>query len=372
MDARWGSSAVVQLLEGGLLWAVLGVGCYACYTDVRWRRLSNTATWGLLGMGLAGHSAFWLLGMSGLVQMVGVWAVSFGVGYLLYRYGLWAAGDAKLFAAVAVALPPTLFRPAPLFSTAAPLWALLVNILLVNGLLVGVVGLWPRRRLASPAVTAGWRHSLWAALELAGLVALVLGLGSRLRGAPLHMVEAAALVLVSYLLAVRFIAAAYRRGLALPGLLWGFYLSWADGVGWLSLALWGFVWGVYLLYERLRRQGGGRFVQRWPVLALQPGMIPCQAVCSPAGTATAALYPQEQLPTDQEVLCYPGRPLTAGQVRRLRTLAAQGGFQRMADRLAVELTVPLAPAMLVGTVLTVLLAGRVMRPLAAGWPAWLG
>ena len=99
MDAHWGSTAVVQLLEGGLLWAVLGVGCYACYTDVRWRRLSNKATWGLLGMGLVGHSAFWLLGMSGLVQVVGLWAVSFGVGYLLYRYGLWAAGDAKLFMA---------------------------------------------------------------------------------------------------------------------------------------------------------------------------------------------------------------------------------------------------------------------------------
>jgi len=61
---------------------------------------------------------------------------------------------------------------------------------------------------------------------------------------------------------------------------------------------------------------------------------------------------------DQDALCYPGRPLTKGQVRRLRDQAAGAVLE-------VELAVPFAPILAAAGVLTVVLGGSVIQPLVA-------
>ena len=138
MDMLLNEMDPVFLLEWGLLCSIMVVASYTTYTDLSHREIPNSATWILLGLGLIGQIGLWVLGEVTLVQIGLSFLLGFAVGYLLFMYGFWGAGDAKLYWAMVAAIPSTLFGPKwPTFSLAffaldTPLWALLVNTILTN------------------------------------------------------------------------------------------------------------------------------------------------------------------------------------------------------------------------------------------------
>ena len=373
MEALLNDVGRVFSLELTMVWAIAIAGCYTTYTDIHFRHIPNGASWGLLAVGVVAQGLFWLWGAVELNQVGTVFLVGFAVSYVLYIfyiYGFWAPGDAKLFWAFVLVLPPTFFPSTSLASFNAPIWALLLNTLVLTCFVLLV--LWAvLRRGRSAEAQAGWDASQWLylGLELAGLVGLVLGFGSFLLKEAMTFVAVVVAVLVLYLLVDRFVPRSYRLTLALPGLILGGYTTLISEDWPIHLALWVVSWGVFFLYHLIRRLAPRFFVQALPIQALREGMVPRWALYAADGAGgyrCGAAVEQ-----GQDVLCYPGRPLTKKHVRTLHEKSAGGFFAPFGNELEVELAVPFAPIIAVSGVLTVVLGGSLIQPLIQLFAPWL-
>ena len=370
MEALLNDVGRVFLLELTMACAIAICGCYATYTDIHFRRIPNWASWGLLAVGFVGQGLFWLWGAVALEQAATVFLVGFAVSYVLYIYGFWAPGDAKLFWAVVLVLPPTFFPATSLSSFNAPIWALLLNTLVLTYFVLLV--LWAvLRRGWSAEAQAGWDPSQWLylGLELAGLVGLVLGVGAFLLKEAMTFVAVVVAVLVLYLLVDRFVPRSYRLTLALPGLILGGYTTLTSQDWLIHLALWVVSWGVFFLYHIIRRLAPRFFLQALPIQALREGMVPRLAIYAADGAREYRCGAAVE--QGQDVLCYPNRPLTKKHVRTLHEKSAGGSFAPFGSELEVELAVPFAPIIAVAGVLTVVLGGSLVNPLIQLFAPWL-
>ena len=362
MEALFNDFGRVFLVELVMACAIAIAGCYTTYTDIHFRHIPNWASWGLLAVGFIGQGLFWLWGAVELDQAATVFLVGFAVSYLLYIYGFWAPGDAKLFWAVVLVLPPTFFPATSLSSFNAPIWALLLNALVLTCFVLLV--LWAVLRPSRSAeARAGWDASQWlySGLELAGIVGLVLGLGAFLLAEAMTFVAVVVAVLVLYLLVDRFVPRRYRLTLALPGLILGSYTALTSQDWSIHLTLWVLSWGVFFLYHIIRRVAPRSFLQVMPIQALREGMVPRLAIY--AGDKAGKYRCGAEAGQGRDVLCYPGRPLTKGHVRTLHEKSAGGSFAPFGNELEVELAVPFAPIIAVAGVLTVVLGGSLVKPL---------
>ena len=151
------------LLEWVLLCSIMVIASYTTYTDISHREIPNSATWTLLGLGLIGQIGLWVLGEVEFVQIGLSFLLGFAVGYLLFMYGFWGAGDAKLYWAMVTAMPSTLFGEKwptvslAFFSLDTPIWALLVNTILTNT--VFLVVLLVIHKPKKPIETSASEHS---------------------------------------------------------------------------------------------------------------------------------------------------------------------------------------------------------------------
>ena len=368
MEALLNDFGRVFLLELMMACAITICGCYTTYTDIHFRQIPNWASWGLVAVGLIGQGLFWLWGQVELEQAGIVFLVGFAVSYLLYIYGFWAPGDAKLFWAFVLVLPPTFFPSTSLSSFNAPIWALLLNALVLTCFVLLV--LWAVLRPGRSAkAEASWDVSQWLylGLELAGLIGLVLGVGTFLLGEAMTFVEVVVAVLVLYLLVDRFVPRSYRLTLALPGLILGGYTALESGEWPIYLALWVVSWGVFFLYNIIQRLAPRSFLQAMPIQALREGMVPRLAIYA----ADSEYRCGAEVEQGQDVLCYAGRPLTKGQVRALHAKSADGAFAPFGNELEVELAIPFAPVIAIAGVLTVVLGGSLIKPLIQLFSPWL-
>ena len=267
-----------------------------------------------------------------------------------------APGDAKLFWAIVVALPPTLCPSGePLSLHAAPA-AVLVNALLCYLLAVLLVPLWRREdtHRASDKSPLG-REWVRAGAGLAGVTGWVLGVGTRALGGPLSYLEAFAATIVAYRLLDWKVRCVYWPAVVLPGLVVGAYNAWTRGPLPDCLVLWGAACATEGAYLHVRGWLGKAWVQQLPEALLAPGAVPHEPVR--AGTGQQA-----------EVVCGAGQPLTAKQVRRLQDLAATGTL-RVGALIELEQAFPFAPFATAGAVLAAGFAGNLVPPLVAlmGW-----
>ena len=372
MEALLNDFGHVFLLELIMACAIAISGCYTTYTDIHFRNIPNWASWGLLALGFVGQVLFWIWGQVELDRAGSVFLIGFAVSYLLYIYGFWAPGDAKLFWAFVLVLPPTFFPATSLSSFNAPIWALLLNALVLSCFVLLV--LWAVLRPdRSAEAKAGSDASQWLflGLELAGLVGLVLGFGTFLLAEAMTFVEVVVAVLVLYLLVDHFVPRSFRLTLALPGLILGGYTVLESGEWPIYLALWVVSWGVFFLYNIIQRIAPRFFLQAIPVRALREGMVPRLAVCAADKDGTEEYYCGAEVGQGQDMLCYAGRPLTKGQVRTLHEKSARGSFAQFGNELEVELAVPFAPIIAVAGVLTVVLGGSLIKPLIQLFSHWL-
>lgn len=120
----------MQLYEAFTLSTTLSCCCYASYTDIKFRKVRNTCSFGLIGFGLFNQVLLILLGESTIRYAVFLVLGGFLVSYLIYLVGIWAPGDSKIFLGAAFALPKTAFEH---FMGVGefPILGLLINIFLL-------------------------------------------------------------------------------------------------------------------------------------------------------------------------------------------------------------------------------------------------
>ena len=363
----------VFLLEWALLCSIMVVASYTTYTDISHREIPNAAIWILLGLGLIGQMGLWVLDEVTLLQIGLSFVLGFAVGYLLFMYGFWGAGDAKLYWAMVAAMPSTLFgKTWPTFSFAffsldTPLWALLVNTILTNTvfLVVLLVIHKPQTPIETSAseprkgMSWGWLRS---GIEAAGVSGLVLG-GTTLVGGTLTLAEAIVVGAVLYLIHEDRTKAPHRVIWVVPGLIIGIFSAISTGNYLIYLVLWAVLWGIRTVYVYIHSLEYQKFVQPVSIDALQPGMVLHQSIYEAPEQDRVEVVPfGEQSRDTQELIGRKGKPLTIRKVRQLKDLQRKGLFRAWDDQLEVELSLPFAPALMVGVSLTLIWAGSIVRP----------
>ncbi len=366
---------------------VLYFGGRAAFADFRTGRIPNrTVLWlalgGLLCSGLIALA--WALGVgpAQALETLGLaaWALhyttnallSFGASFVLWWFGVWAAGDAKLFSALALALPlgfysrdyhPFFPSFVLFFNTFIGILAWLLGEFAVR-LGVQVVRERLYRRVGELAgfvrrkVAENWWQYLKYFVLFVFLFTVIRVVRHLLRDVIEDIVVINKTLLYGVLFVLLYPLMRRLRGtlafvIALVGL--AGYVVWAAfftddpshllalaQVGWLSL---GFV-GAYAIYRAYTNQVDRRALS---VRDLVPGMI----------LAPSFVEALIQLPGfEREALGHLGPDgLKAEQVQWLRqwmsTNRPDGDFARV----EVSTTIPFAPGMLLGVVLTVWLHG---------------
>ena len=373
MDVLLNEIDPVFLLEWALLCSIMVVASYTTYTDISHREIPNSAVWTLLGLGLMGQMGLWVLGEVALVQIGLSFLLGFVVGYLLFMYGFWGAGDAKLYWAMVAAMPSTLFSQKwptfslGFFSLDTPPWALLVSTILTNTvfLLVLLVIHRPQKPIetsaSEPRKGIGW-GLLRSGVEAAGVSGLVLG-GTTLVGGTLTLAEAIVVGAVLYLIHEDLTTAPNRIILVVPGLVIGVFSAISTGDYLIYLVLWAVLWGIRTVYVYIHSLEYQKFVQLVSIDALQPGMVLHQSIYEASEEGRVEVIPfGEQSKDAQELIGRKGKPLTIRKVRQLKDLQRKGLFREWDDQLEVELSLPFAPALMVGVSLTLIWAGSIVRP----------
>ncbi len=79
----------------------------ASYTDITQRIVKNKLSYSLIGIGLTGHLVWAAIESNPIIFVYSAVAAGFGFSfaYLLWKMGVWAGGDVKLFAALAALNP---------------------------------------------------------------------------------------------------------------------------------------------------------------------------------------------------------------------------------------------------------------------------
>ena len=117
---------------------------------------------------------------------------------------------------------------------------------------------------------------------------------------------------------------------------------------------------VYVYIHSLKYQ---KFVQSVSIDALQPGMVLHQSIYEAPEESRVEVIPfGEQSRDARELISRKGKPLTIRKVRQLKDLQKKGLFREWDDQLEVELSLPFAPALMVGVGLTLIWVGSIVRP----------
>lgn len=350
----------VFLVELVMLSSLLAMGLHVSYTDCRWRQIPNRVTFALLGLGLLGQGLMVALEVTVPSRVVAVVLTALGLAVVLVLLGFWAPGDAKLFWAAAVALPPSLCPSRDPFSLQAAPLALLFNALLVYLVLLLLAPLWRREWGRHP------RHEqdldrptgpqwLQAGLGLAGLLGLILSFAMVVVGGPLTYLEGFAALVLGYRLLERGLVVRYWPVVVLPGLVALVYLGQASSAWKGYLLFWGAAWLAELAYLQIRFWYGRAFALAVPMAQLQAGMLLRQPL-------------QVRSTAGEQLNCPVGVPLSEQQVHRLRDLARRGLLPE-GESLETEQSLPFAPVIVVAAALTAAFSGNLVLPLRwlLGW-----
>lgn len=346
--------------EWFMLAVAMFVGLYTSYTDIRDHRIPNRFTLGLVAFGLAGQLFFFTEGHTTLNQILIQFFGAFILGFALFACGLWAAGDAKLFWASAVALPPTLFAMTAPSSWNYPVWSLAFNALLLSGVFIFFSLLFSHHPDIPRYTGMGPMRLFRRGWELVGLTGVTLGFSLLLLENGLDFVEALLLNLLLYRVFDHFAPLPYRLPLVLPGLgVLAFMSGSAESLGDYFL-LWSITWLAESGYVFLRHRYARVLVQWCPISILQEGFTPRESIFRlSTGEGGGMRYLRTFSDTaDGESLCKVGHSLTRAQAGTLRNLGRKGAFQEIGDEIIVAKNIPYAPFLLLAVCLTVFSSGN--------------
>ncbi len=342
----------VLWVELVMLSALLTAGICAAWTDLRFQRVPNRYTLGLLGIGVAGQVAMVGLGVGGWNQVAGTLLLGLGVALLLILAGVWSPGDAKMYWAAVAALPPSLCPVGKWVSLETPPAALIANALVAYVAVLLAVVVWRERQWMSAKGNRGpWLQS---AAGLGGLLGLALSFAHLVLNRPLSYLEAFAFLVVAYRLLEWGLKPERRPVVVIPGLAALALLAVSTG-GWKDYVLmWGAAWLVELAIQRVRHGSGRAYGYELPVDRLRSG---------------AALRHRMVLAGDDgaEVIWENGQSLDQEAVELLQKRAASGDLP---GTVALTRALPFVPFLVAGALTTAVFGGHLAPPLRA-LIAWL-
>ena len=340
----------VFLVETAMLASLLAVGFYTSCTDLKARWVPNRYTLALLGIGLAGQAAMVALDVTTFGRVGALLGIGLAVAVGLTVFGFWAPGDAKLFWAAVVALPPSLCpSPEPLAMQATP-FALILNSLICYLVVLLLVPLWrrePREEGRSQAARPGGRQWLQAAWGLAGLLGLALAFAWLVLQRPLSYLEALVALVLGYRLLDRGLEEKYWTVILPPGIAALLYLSHATGAWQVYLLMLGVVWVLEVVYLQVRYQYGRALVRTVSAEEVRAGDVPRNRL--------------ELEAADGTVVCEAGQPLSKKQANHLRKLGNPGLPQE--SSIEREQGFPFVPFIVAGVLLTGVFASNLAPPL---------
>ncbi len=359
----------------------LTLGCclYASLTDLRERKIKNLCSFGLLYCGLILQVIFFLQGQIPFSYLLTVTLGGGALAYLSYLTHFFAPGDAKLFWAACVALPPTFFDSpngyvfAPLVLGINTFVPYLVGLLLYALLKTGVHEKW--RVIQTGFAPKTLSTNLFGLLGFMGFGTLLLWVVettvSRF-SIPLGPVVKFLLVLGGYQ-AIFFWARARRLEAVVPILgtsvcitAW-LYMGFSVPVGVRQslFTLIGLYVGVYAIFRPLILMlANPVIVTEVSIAELEAGMLPAEAIVKEENAGEVRYIKvdatQSSIQFDPAAaLVYPSRPLDTDTVHRLKAQAQEGDFDDFGGRLRIQKTIPFAPFIALGVLLTVIFRGSI-------------
>ncbi len=346
--------------------SIAGLG-YGTYTDFKERMISNKITYGMIVIGIAGHAviAFAAGDWTILAWAIAVTAITFAAAYWLYRMGVWAGGDVKLFAGLAALNPvnPAILSRlgmvslpafAPISTPVFPLTLFMFSLfaMLPYGAILAATRLL-KNKIEKEKFAQDFKKRL---IEIIELAALAIGFGSTL-----SFFEITPLLVLPLLFASVFVPEKPRAALA------GIVLIAALSINAKTAAeefaiLFCFLLGTWFL---LKLYSLSKILMRKPVKIkeLEEGMISGQTIVQNGkkvkivqemgikklikyfasnrfGKAIELMKPKGK----EIVSSKSAAGLTEKQISRLKKLAEE---KRIPDRLLVKESAPFVPAVLI-------------------------
>ncbi len=330
-----------------MLSALLTAGICAAWTDLRFQRVPNRYTLGLLGVGVTGQAAMVGLGVGGWNQVAGTLLLGLGVALLLMLAGVWSPGDAKMYWAAVAALPPSLCPVGEWVSLETPPAALIANAVVAYVAVLLAVVVWRERQWMSAKGNRGpW---LQAAAGLGGLLGLALSFAHLVLNRPLSYLEAFAFLVVGYRLLEWGLKPERRPVVMIPGLAALALLAVSTG-GWKDYALiWGVAWLLELAFQQVRHGSGRAYGYEMPVGRVRPGAVLRHRLVL-AGDDGA------------EVTWESGQSLDQDRVHLLQKRAASGDLPGTVE---LARALPFVPFLVLGGLVTAAFGGHLAPPLRA-------
>lgn len=349
----------MSALELFLLIAVFSISGYTAYTDTKSCKISNLCTYGLALAGALSQAIFVYLGLLTLPQYLWLILGGLAIAFLLFTLGIWSPGDAKLFWAVSVALPPALLTGARwnyapfviLINTFIPYFCAMVLIILFRT--TARQKLQTLRSMLAPSFLLRYAFSLLAF----GSIALWVNRWLPIR---LDYFGSVCLFIVLYSLFDRAVTKRWQPFVLAPIALVSLILVGNALPNYLVLLA---TTGLLFLVLRffLASLGDHLFVSEIAVQDLRKGHVPAHIIVRdstgryrPHEVAFTSFVALAARPRDTEVVMEMApQGLSASQVAELRQLADAGQFANFDNRVKVQTTMPFAPLILLGVILTV-------------------
>ena len=354
----------VALIESSMLAGLLAVGIYTSYTDFAMRLVPNRYTLGLLAIGLAGQLLLVMLDAATLNHVVATVVVAFAIAVGLSMFSVWSPGDAKLFLAAAIALPPTFFPTSDPFSLEAPPTALVINAMLCYLLVLMLIPLWSKESESitdsGQSLSRDWIQSV---LTLSALLGLSLSLGLLVLERGLSYVEAFGAVVIGGRLVDSCVAVRSRPVIVLPGLSALTYLVVVSGgLREYSLLL-GAALIVEVVYWHAKKWFGRAYVQATSAQYLQPGAVPLHTLTVIQGDGRCPVCVEGEQEAG-DLVCEAGKPLSSPQVTRLRSLGSEESLPNGKEIMVVQ-SLPFVPFITIAAAVTAIFSGSLIPPIAA-------
>ena len=353
----------MSLLEVLNIVVVLATCVYVSYTDIRFKRIGNPCTYGLVLLGLVSQGIYAYLGITTLPQLLWLLLGGLAVAFLMYYLGIWSPGDSKLFWGVSVALPPSLYS---LGFWRYPPFVIAVNTFVPYFLVMAVyilVKTTLRQKMQVLQATFAPKFLLsfvFSLISFTGVSAVI----NMLLPFKLNYFAVIILFVVLFSLFDRFVAKEKQLYFLLPFSAVSVLLALNDPSYFLTTIA---ITGILFIFLRffVTTLGDFVFVEEVDVHDLEQGVVPSNIVVKDhEGKYTAQEIPFTSFvsvasrPRDAEVVMdITPEGLSPEKVAELKQLAQEGHFTAFDNKVKVQQAMPFAPIILCGALLTVLCQG---------------
>ncbi|MBM3210805.1 prepilin peptidase [Candidatus Poribacteria bacterium] len=350
---------------------------YATYTDIKRRRISNILTYGLIYASVVYQITLIVFGELTFRQLIYNIFGTFAATWLLYWYDVLGPGDAKLFCGISLILLPLIFQSP---SSILPLFVLCTNFFVPYFIIVGIyLILRADRKIRKNAFIGSLRWqglkqillSLITFLALGHILSFVMVEISRLTGFIFGVLPHLVITVLAYG-TIQSRIKGRRRGIYV------LYAIWLVGVlilpimrmpmdafvkMFLRLSILMVYYGIFRGFLLSLQT---RMVERAvDIDQLQEGMVSAEQVIEVEDQNGENEQVRYRKVSGSEIKRFNPNAiitpklsgLSAQEIRVLKGLKRDGHFHRFNDQLLIQTTIPFAPALLSGVILTILFKG---------------